>query len=305
MAAHSADLSETERKIIARVVTAFQEGVPNATLEWVPHVDSSRNNAFIVLTTEVPPALGNMTFTQAAMEVVQNADEGVHGVYINYCPLGRTFTYVIDIARPGIEVDDLKPFDTLADATPLPPNAERKRKFENENASKTHSKSQLSLAYALGELWLGGCAKLLGDVDVERCEVPGVEVTRFKKESSQATAMVQGSLAVATQMSWGTHSVAEIRKVSRHVRRVDLHLEIRPEDVFVTVRMTIDTPDARRNADWIKAAHDKNGNRIGIRNIQFVTQTEDIRVATSTAQHNARAEQKRQARNRFESFQNY
>lgn len=298
MAAHSANLSDAERKIIANVVTAFQEGVPNATLEWTPHVDSSRNNAFIVLTTEVPPAMSNMTFSQAAVERVQDADEGVHGVYINYCPFGRTFTYVIDIARPGIEVEDIKPFDTMADVTPLPENTERKRKFENKNASKTHSKGQLSLAYALGELWLGGCAKLLGDVDIQRCEVPGVEVTRFKKASSQATAMVQGSLAVATQMSWGTHSVAEIAKVSRHVRSVDLHLEIRPEDVFVTVRITIDTPDARRNADWIKTPRDKDGNRVGIRNIDI--NPNNIRIKVAGAQHNARAEKKRLARMRFQ-----
>lgn len=296
MAAHPAELSDAERKIVADVVTAFQKGVPNATLDWIPHVDSSRNNAFIVVTTEAPPAMTNMTFSQAAMELVQNADEGVHGVYINYCPLGRTFTYVIDIARPGIEVDDLKPFDTIGDVKPLPPNAERKRKFENENASKTHGKGQLSLACTLGELWLGGCAKLLGDVDVDRCEVPGVEVTRFKKTSSQATAMVQGSLAVATQMSWGTHSVAAIKRVSRHVRRVDLHLEIRPEDVFVTVRMIIDTPDARRNADWIKAPRDGDGNRIGLRNVQFVPQADEIRVTTTNIQHNARAQQMRDRR---------
>lgn len=280
-------ISEDERKIISAVVTAFQERVPNSVLEWTPQIDDGRNNAFIVVTASVPPPMKNVTFPESMFQHVRNADNGVHGVYINYCPHSRTFLYVVDIARPGIEVDDSQPFDVIPSFRPFPYTTDRRRRFDNEHGLKLHNKGQLSLARTVAAMWEGGCSSLLGGVDPERCSVPTIDITKFKKETAQATAMVQGGVSVSVPISWGTHSVAEIHKASGLIRRVDLHLNLRDDDVLVSVRVVIDTPDGRRPADWVQAGK-------GIRDIQI--NPNRVREASVFAQSSARAEKKKDRR---------
>jgi hypothetical protein len=171
---------------------------------------------------------------------------------------------------------------------------ERRTVFDNEFRTKTHGDGQLSLCRAVASLWQGGCGKLLGDINPVLCSEPSISITRIKRASAQSTAIMHCGAAVKTRISWGTHAITKFHETSRHVRWVDLHLEIREQDVFVTARVSVDTPGDRQPADWITKQSNAGEHR-NIRNVSF-DPTSTIRLKSSKAQSDKRAQKKKEKR---------
>lgn len=288
MAAYPETLTHDEEAYVRKVTERFVKTFGNAAgrIVWTPAIDHTRQGAYIVVSATVTPTMQNYTWRGANFEEMARSDDGIAGVYLTYSPAERTICYAIDIARTNISPLHICPFTEKPDLHSFALTPSEIREFENENATKTHGKAQLSLAMSIKSLWLGCCTRLIGDVHPDDCPPPDVKCSKRinSRRIKTATARVLCTVQTAADVAWGSHTV-EALHYSRYIREVNFHLEVRSDDVIITVEFVIDTPDAR-SADWTP--------RKSLRAPPF--DISSLRRHTAVAQGAARAALKRKRR---------
>ena len=259
MAAYPAEITSEETALLERLTGAFPGLLGNGApvLEWDIAVDHSRGGAYVMVSATASPPLMKLVYRGDAIHELREMDPSVSGVYIAYSPKEGKLRYALDIARANIDPDDVQPFSPPPAIEVFDLTAAERSKFANENRAGLHGRAQLSLAEKIYAVWIASCPALLGghrsipgSITAKDCSVPNIKCTKAPAQHGKmTTARAWCSVHTTADVGWSMASLKALEGVSRYVRTVDLHLEIRSDDVLVTAVVHLATPDAR-SADW-------------------------------------------------------
>lgn len=279
MADPKSEITPEEAEAATACSETFQANVVNREIKW--DINPTYDGHHIVIQSDVAAPSDNVLFSHTLFERVaksistSNPDNpGIQDIIIEYYPDANRFNYTTVLSRSTTPAEFIRPFVPLGEGDDMPFTKEEEASFMRQNGKLAHTPRQLELVKSICERWQGQCRDLLCIEDVDMCSAPTTSLTRLNKSSSRkSTAVIQCAIRAWCPVTISTETIKRIKSWSRHnVRNVDFTVEIyeNPRDpssreALVTVRITIDTPDASP-PDWKK---DPNGHRPNVKSLRF------------------------------------
>lgn len=249
---HWGDIGPAEMKVLVQAHNIVQKEMANgmSELQWIPNSCDKRNGAYLMSVCAYNPDTRSLIFSESGLKRVVGI-ESVDEIYISYDVASNTLILGIDVARTGITVDEITPFQPFPQAPDVVPfTVEQLDELENMYARSVVNDVQLDLVISVAEQWRTLSAFFL-QADPTSTKEPTTLVERANRfnPGSTGTVTVKCVATLTDSFTFTAGAINRIKGISQFIRNVDFSFEILPSAAKVVVTLSVDTPRAA-GKDW-------------------------------------------------------